>query len=283
MDRRLGRPLPHQLPNPTRANPSAINLSPLRAYAALAAVSNGYSAPKGMFPRVTHPSAADPERSARLACIRPAASVRSEPGSNSQVQSTQHIYPQSTPALTSTHQRYIHQALIRQGRRIQPPQTHSIRPQQPYPTPPTNQQHTPVNTSTYHQSVGYSDTPYSTTPPIRQSIANTHTSNTPNKPAKPPTTYPFSQLTLCHTSGPGRAAQISLTTARLARISDHEICARLFGLYRSVATRWVPRPRRCVDIGAPAGACQTGWRENGPPPPQTRVGNNSATLPVRRA
>ena len=27
MDRRLGRPLPHQLPNPTRADPSAINLS----------------------------------------------------------------------------------------------------------------------------------------------------------------------------------------------------------------------------------------------------------------
>ena len=28
MDRRLGRPLPHQLPNPTRADPSPINLSP---------------------------------------------------------------------------------------------------------------------------------------------------------------------------------------------------------------------------------------------------------------
>ena len=28
MDRRLGRPLPHQLPNPTRADPKAINLSP---------------------------------------------------------------------------------------------------------------------------------------------------------------------------------------------------------------------------------------------------------------
>ena len=28
MDRRLGEPLPHQLPNPTRANPKAINLSP---------------------------------------------------------------------------------------------------------------------------------------------------------------------------------------------------------------------------------------------------------------
>ena len=29
MDRRLGRPLPHQLPNPTRADPSPINLSSL--------------------------------------------------------------------------------------------------------------------------------------------------------------------------------------------------------------------------------------------------------------
>ena len=28
MDRRLGRPLPHQLPNPTRANPNPINLPP---------------------------------------------------------------------------------------------------------------------------------------------------------------------------------------------------------------------------------------------------------------
>ena len=27
MDRRLGEPLPHQLPNPTRADPLAINLS----------------------------------------------------------------------------------------------------------------------------------------------------------------------------------------------------------------------------------------------------------------
>ena len=38
-----------------------------------------------MFPRVTHPSAADTEVPARLACVKPAASVRSEPGSNSQV------------------------------------------------------------------------------------------------------------------------------------------------------------------------------------------------------
>lgn len=38
-----------------------------------------------MFPRVTHPSATLYCYSVRLACVRPAASVRSEPGSNSQV------------------------------------------------------------------------------------------------------------------------------------------------------------------------------------------------------
>ena len=37
------------------------------------------------FPRVTHPSAGDTEVPPRLACVKPAASVRSEPGSNSQV------------------------------------------------------------------------------------------------------------------------------------------------------------------------------------------------------
>ncbi len=39
----------------------------------------------GRFPRVTHPSATRPEGLVRLACVRHAASVRSEPGSNSQV------------------------------------------------------------------------------------------------------------------------------------------------------------------------------------------------------
>ena len=92
-DRRLGRPLPHQLPNPTRADPKAINLSPpriatRRAHTALNPVSQDYSVPSGTFPRVTHPSAAIPEGIARLACVKPAASVRSEPGSNSQVESS---------------------------------------------------------------------------------------------------------------------------------------------------------------------------------------------------
>ena len=73
-DRRLGAPLPHQLANPTRADPSAVNLSPPSkarnwhlmiltfergAYPVLARVSPGYPEPKGTFPRVTHPSATD--------------------------------------------------------------------------------------------------------------------------------------------------------------------------------------------------------------------------------
>ena len=42
----------------------------------------------GRIPRVTHPSAAPSEEGARLACVKPAASVRSEPGSNSQVETS---------------------------------------------------------------------------------------------------------------------------------------------------------------------------------------------------
>ena len=52
----------------------------------LAFVSKRYSEPKGRFPRVTHPCATKAEAFVRLACVRHAASVRSEPGSNSQVQ-----------------------------------------------------------------------------------------------------------------------------------------------------------------------------------------------------
>ena len=85
IDRRLGEPLPHQQANRTRANPSAIQSFAHRPYTVLARVSPSCSVPKGMFPRVTHPSATHPEGGVRLACVKPAASVRSEPGSNSQV------------------------------------------------------------------------------------------------------------------------------------------------------------------------------------------------------
>ena len=62
---------------------------PRRAHRVLAAVSRGYSLPLGRFPRVTHPFATftttEVMDHVRLACVRHAASVRSEPGSNSQV------------------------------------------------------------------------------------------------------------------------------------------------------------------------------------------------------
>src|SRR5690606_27514733 len=58
-----------------------------RAYAVLARVSPGYPPLLGRFLRVTHPSATrqHPEGpvTVRLACVRHAASVQSEPGSNS--------------------------------------------------------------------------------------------------------------------------------------------------------------------------------------------------------
>src|SRR4029453_16076503 len=56
-----------------------------KTHSVLAVISNCYSEPKGRFPRVTHPCATRPEGLVRLACVRHAASVRSEPESNSQV------------------------------------------------------------------------------------------------------------------------------------------------------------------------------------------------------
>lgn len=57
----------------------------LRCHAVLASVSQSYPPPMDRYLRVTHPSATNPERFVRLACVKHAASVRSEPGSNSQV------------------------------------------------------------------------------------------------------------------------------------------------------------------------------------------------------
>ena len=66
-----------------------------------------YSVPRGRFPRVTHPSATISEEIVRLACVKHAASVRSEPGSNSQVHlGTQ---PDKSPAghLNKSHPSHI--------------------------------------------------------------------------------------------------------------------------------------------------------------------------------
>ena len=91
MDRRLGRPLPHQLPNPTRADPPPINLShPVSPRNGVSGITPSFP---GLFRREGHvPTRYSPVRRsvpkdrARLACVKPAASVRSEPGSNSQVE-----------------------------------------------------------------------------------------------------------------------------------------------------------------------------------------------------
>ena len=91
IDRRLGEPLPHQLANRTRANPSAINLSPM-TLTSLDVFGISSSFPelfrtKGYVPTRYSPVCHSPiARSVRLACVKPAASVRSEPGSNSQVE-----------------------------------------------------------------------------------------------------------------------------------------------------------------------------------------------------
>ena len=95
-DRRLGKPLPHQLANRTSAAPATRGRfrSPAflsRAYAVLAWLSPGYPPPQDTFRCITHPFATRrqgcPRVTVRLACVKHAASVQSEPGSNSSVQS----------------------------------------------------------------------------------------------------------------------------------------------------------------------------------------------------
>ena len=65
---------------------------PFRAYAVLAAVSRRYSPLSGRFPYITHPCATGYCYPVRLACLRPAASVRSEPGSNSQIEKSESVW-----------------------------------------------------------------------------------------------------------------------------------------------------------------------------------------------
>ena len=66
-----------------RPLPKRITALTLRYYAVLATLSGSYSPLRGRYQRVTHPSATSSEELVRLACIRHAASVHPEPGSNS--------------------------------------------------------------------------------------------------------------------------------------------------------------------------------------------------------
>ena len=100
MDRRLGGPLPHQQANPTRVHlipPEFFTLSHAApwSYAVLAVISNCYPPVWGRLPTryspVRHSVNQDSIRKlplhcfVRLACVRHAASVHPEPGSNSHV------------------------------------------------------------------------------------------------------------------------------------------------------------------------------------------------------
>ena len=95
-DRRLGEPLPHQLANPTSAAPKArglaIPLFPAHRICGISVTFATLSPTSGHVPMhyspVRHsPSGASTHAAVRLACVRHAASVQSEPGSNSSVQS----------------------------------------------------------------------------------------------------------------------------------------------------------------------------------------------------
>ena len=89
----LGEPLPHQLADGTQADQKA-RVAPLsspsanlkRTYVVLANLSVGYPSPYGTLPKyyspVRHSCIAT---GVRLACVKHAASVRSEPGSNSPI------------------------------------------------------------------------------------------------------------------------------------------------------------------------------------------------------
>ena len=100
--RRLGRPSPHQQADRTRAHPPPPKLSnPHHAtgaeYPVLAAVSNCYPRVKGRlltrYSPVRH-SCTPKGLTVRLACVKHAASVRPEPGSNSPMK-TQNVPPEN--------------------------------------------------------------------------------------------------------------------------------------------------------------------------------------------
>ena len=87
--RRLGGPLPHQQAKGTQTHPPAINLSTRRFYPVLAPVSKSCPRLKGRsstrYSPVRHFNHFRRSFLVRLACVKHAASVRPEPGSNSQV------------------------------------------------------------------------------------------------------------------------------------------------------------------------------------------------------
>ena len=98
-DCRLGRPLPHQLANPTLAHPIARGLtSPRFPFTDVCGISQSFDwlfpttgkIPKHYSPVRRSSACIATPVTARLACVRHAASVQSEPGSNSSLEDLDH-------------------------------------------------------------------------------------------------------------------------------------------------------------------------------------------------
>ncbi len=214
-DHRLGRPLPHQPANrtqaPLQAPPSQKALA-LRLHAVLAVVSHGYPPPKDRSLRVTHPSATDAKAEAptpvRLACVKHAASVRSEPGSNSQV------HPQDR------HPPY------REHRSANKPVTSLIKTPTPMKSPPSEQRLAYRNASVIHQNTSAPqssapDKPDDTTPsPQNTKPAKTQTPDHaplgtyPKPRPKTPPTYPFLPRSNCQRTKNTLRQKICLCTGK---------------------------------------------------------------------
>ena len=100
--RSLGGPLPHQLADRPRAHPPPQKLSTTRpcsrqSHSVLATVSGSYPKVKGRLLTCYSPvrrSCTPKGLTARLACVKHAASVRPEPGSNSPLKTTPTPQPQ---------------------------------------------------------------------------------------------------------------------------------------------------------------------------------------------
>ena len=103
-DCRLGRPLPHQLANPTLAHPIARGLtSPRFPFTDVCGISQSFDwlfpttgkIPKHYSPVRRSSACIATPVTARLACVRHAASVQSEPGSNSSLKDLQNFKSKS--------------------------------------------------------------------------------------------------------------------------------------------------------------------------------------------
>ena len=233
-DLRLGRPLPHQPANrtqaPLQAPPSQKALA-LRLHAVLAVVSHGYPPPKDRSLRVTHPSATDAKAEAptpvRLACVKHAASVRSEPGSNSQV------HPQDRHPHTENADPPINPPPNSSRR---PPQCSS--PQKQVPTPEwrlayRNASVIQQNTSAPQSSApnkpdDTTPSPQNTKPAKTQTPDHAPLGTYPKPRPKTPPTYPFLPRSNCQRTNRSRAFA-SGSKRRGAAFTDPErACQRRF-------------------------------------------------------